>query len=301
VPARELQRDLHWIVVGDGIEDVSENELEIWYGAQDRLAVQVKPPGGEWIGPVEPGKFIENQMLEDRTFVSVYSELYDASNGDNRIAIYLSPFMSRAGVAGVTPGKWTIRLIGREIRDGGFHGWIERDDIAPIGRVGKKVYWRFPSFFAAGSNVDESSVSSLACGPRVISVANLDEATNRVSVTSSQGPTRDGRFKPEVAAPGMDILAASGFDADLPWVRMSGTSMASPHVAGVVGLMLAMSDKLTAAQIGGIIRRTARPLPGQTYAWSNDAGYGQIDPLSCLREVRELSCMRRLNRGVGQP
>ena len=295
VPATELQHDLHWIVVGDGVEDVSENELEIWYKAHDRFAVQLKPPGGKWIGPVEPGEFFENEMLDDRTFVSIYSELYDAGNGDNRIAIYLSPFMSTAGVAGVTPGRWTIRLIGRQIRDGRFHGWIERDDIAPIGRVGDKAYWRFPSFFAEGSNVDDSSVSSLACGQRVISAANLNDTTNRINITSSQGPTRDGRFKPEIAAPGTEILAASGFDSALPWVRMSGTSMASPYVAGVIGLMLALNPKLTAAQIGGIIQRTARPLPGQTYAWRNDAGYGQIDPLSCLKEVEKATIMKRLN------
>ena len=37
--------DLEWVVVGNGIMDISENELEIWYGAQDRFAVSVKPPG----------------------------------------------------------------------------------------------------------------------------------------------------------------------------------------------------------------------------------------------------------------
>jgi len=295
IPATELERDLHWVVVGDGIEDVSENELEVWYKAQDRFTVKVKPPGGKWIGPVRPGEFIENKMLADRTFVSIYNELYDASNGDNRISIYLTPFMSTDGVAGVTPGRWTVRLIGSMIREGSFHGWIERDDIAPIGRVGRKAYWRFPSFFAEGTNVDNSSVSSLACGPRVIGVANLDQATNQINMTSSQGPTRDGRFKPEISAPGTEILAANGFEPDMPWIRMSGTSMASPYVAGVVGLMLAMNPHLTAAQVGGIIQRTARPLPGQTYAWRDDAGYGQIDARKCLEEVQTVRIMNRLN------
>ena len=41
--------------------DVSENEMEIWFSAQDRFAVSIKPPGGDWIGPVEPREFIENR------------------------------------------------------------------------------------------------------------------------------------------------------------------------------------------------------------------------------------------------
>ena len=69
---------------------------------------------------------------------------------------------------------------------------------------------------------------------------------------------------------------------------MTGTSMASPFVAGVVGLMLAMEPRLTAAQIEAIIRRTARPLPGASFAWTNDAGFGVIDPEACLDEAERL-------------
>lgn len=66
---------------------------------------------------------------------------------------------------------------------------------------------------------------------------------------------------------------------------MTGTSMASPLVAGVVGLMLAIAPNLTGAQIGGILRRTARPLPGADYQWRKDAGYGVIDPDAAIAET----------------
>jgi hypothetical protein len=75
---------------------------------------------------------------------------------------------------------------------------------------------------------------------------------------------------------------------------MSGTSMASPYVAGVVGLMLAVEPQLTAAQIVGIIRRTARPLPGADFAWRNDAGFGRIDPEACLEEAARVNQRRDL-------
>ena len=43
---RGLSKDIFWQVTGNGIVDISENELEIWYGSQDRFSVNVKPPGG---------------------------------------------------------------------------------------------------------------------------------------------------------------------------------------------------------------------------------------------------------------
>ena len=294
IPARGLVKDIEWTVVGNGELDLSENELEIWYSSQDRFAVELRPPGaGRFIGPVEPRQFIENQQLPDGSFFSVYNELYHPANGSNCISIYLSPFFTRRGVVGVSAGNWTVRLHGREVRDGRYHGWIERDDPRQLGRVGDKETWRFPSFFAEGSNVDDSQVSSLACGRRVISVANLDEAKERVSRTSSQGPTRDNRFKPDIAAPGTNVVAAKGFAGDRDrWVSMSGTSMASPFVAGVAGLMLAANPKLTAAQIEGIIVRTARPLPGESFKWANSAGFGRIDPEACLAEVMAIKSER---------
>ena len=66
---------------------------------------------------------------------------------------------------------------------------------------------------------------------------------------------------------------------------MTGTSMAAPYVTGVAALMLATEPDLTAAQTLGIIRRSARPLPGASYEWRNDAGFGRIHPVECVREA----------------
>lgn len=290
IAARGLNNDLEWVVIGDGRTDVSENELEIWYGPQDRFAVMVRPPHGEWLPSIEPGEFMQNRQLPDGSFISIYNELYHPANGNNYISVYLSPFFSREGMIGIQPGQWTVRLIGIEVRDGRYHGWIERDDPRRIGRVGDRDAWRFPSFFSDRSNVDNSSVSSLACGMRVLSVANLDFMKEQIHVTSSQGPTRDGRFKPDIAAPGTDVVAAKGFSGpDDLWIRMTGTSMASPFVCGVAGLMLAAEPNLTAAQIEGIIQRTAAPLPGKGFAWVNDAGFGRINPAAAVREAKRIN------------
>lgn len=291
IAARGLSRDIDWIVVGNEIADVSENELEIWYSGADRFGISIKPPGLPTIGPISPGEYIQNHQLADGSLISVFSELYHPANGANYIAIYLSPFFRQVNpIIGVRPGQWRIRLHGIEVRDGRFNGWIERDDPRPTGITGPQEYWNFPSFFAQGTNVDSHSVSSLACGQRIISVANLDERAEAINVSSSQGPTRDNRQKPDVAAPGTDIIAANGFygDGDSPWVAMTGTSMASPYVAGVIGLMLEAEPRLTSAQITGIIQRTSQPLSGATFDWTNDAGYGVLQARACIDEARRM-------------
>ncbi|MGH2987726.1 MAG: S8 family serine peptidase, partial [Solirubrobacterales bacterium] len=288
IVARALVSDIEWNVVGNGIADISENELEIWYGPQDRFAIQVKPPNEPWTEAIEPGQFIENRQLRDRTFLSVYNELFHPANGANYISVYLSPMLRQEGVIGVQAGQWLVRLLGREIRDGRYHAWIERDDPRPAGRIGAREAWAFPSFFSERSYVDNSTVSTLACGQRIVSVANLDQAGRRINISSSQGPTRDGRQKPDLTAPGTDIVAASAFTPEAAWVGMTGTSMASPHVAGVIGLMLAVNPELTAAQVEGILKRTTAPLPGTDFAWRDDSGSGVIDEEEAVEEAAAL-------------
>ena len=82
-------------------------------------------------------------MLDDGSFYSIYNDLYHEDNGHNTISIFLSPFLSTV-VKGVRAGVWTIRLIGRDIRDGRYDGWIERDDPRRIGRVGEREYLALP-------------------------------------------------------------------------------------------------------------------------------------------------------------
>ncbi|MBA3487125.1 MAG: S8 family peptidase, partial [Lysobacter sp.] len=87
--------------------------------------------------------------------------------------------------------------------------------------------------------------------------ANLEEAiavgsihrtsphTYGVSYFSSRGPTADGRFKPDLVAPGEKIRSArhdwsAGKDASAMYVEMSGTSMAAPHVSGLLAAFLSV-------------------------------------------------------------
>jgi hypothetical protein len=66
-----------------------------------------------------------------------------------------------------------------------------------LGRVADREMWAF----LADSLVDDTTVSSLGCTNRVITVANLHELRNRINISSSQGPTRDARWSPILRAP----------------------------------------------------------------------------------------------------
>lgn len=297
IAASGLANTMDWIVVGNGTADLSENEMEIWYEPQDRMAVTlISPdPGSQRIGPVKPGEYVENRQLADGTFVSIYNELYSPANGANYISIYLTPRLKRPFI-GVKSGEWRVVLEGMDIRDGRYHAWLERDDPRPIERRNGISFMAFPSFFSARSNVDRNSISTLGCGERILSVGNYDVVRRRANISSSQGPTRDERNKPEVLAAGTDIVAANGFagpgDA---WIGMTGTSMASPYVCGVAGLMFAVQPDLTAAQVIGIMRRTAHPMEDGDYVWKDDIGFGLIDPAACLREAAEINQRKDLN------
>jgi subtilisin family serine protease len=301
--ATHLRHELGWIVGGPEIHDVSENELEIWYSPQDRIEVEVRPPGGPWIGPIVPGEQMRNKVLENGTVLSVYNQTYYPANGANRISVLLAPYYGPIsdGVRRVGPiasGAWRVRLTGTVVRDGRYDGWIERDDPRLLDAA--QGIWSFPSHLAPGSYTDDRMVNSLACAERLISVANIDMGANSAHVTSSRGPTRDGRSKPDIGAEGTDVVAANGFDPEQQWVRMTGTSMASPYVCGVAALMLGIAPTLTAAQILGIIRTTSTPLAGHDYAWRNDTGFGTVEADRCVAAVAEYVAARASSRQVGR-
>jgi subtilisin family serine protease len=95
--------------------------------------------------------------------------------------------------------------------------------------------------------------------PDVLTVgATAQDGT--VASFSSRGPTPDGQVKPDLVAPGVNILSALPHGT---YGRFEGTSMATPHVAGVVALMWSANPKLIGdiADTTRILRQTATRVP----------------------------------------
>lgn len=101
-----------------------------------------------------------------------------------------------------------------------------------------------------------------------------------VVVTGSDGTVYVSEDRPTVTAPGVSILAARASGGTFtpsttffPWyTSLSGTSMAAPHVAGIVALLLDANPSLTPAQIKAILEDTADLMPGYE-AWEVGAGF----------------------------
>ncbi len=119
----------------------------------------------------------------------------------------------------------------------------------------------------------------------VISPASLPEAfavgatdsTDRVAYFSSRGPSPWGEVRPHVVAPGVGVRSA------LPggvYGTMSGTSMATPHVSGLVALLRAVSPTLNITRTAYLITSTTVPL--STTVPNNDSGWGRIDTFAAV-------------------
>ena len=116
---------------------------------------------------------------------------------------------------------------------------------------------------------------------------------------SSTGPTFDGRIKPDVMAPGLHVISSissyymennpnsSTLDWDVEhfdfngrtygWNSNSGTSMASPAVAGAIALWLQAKPDLTTEQVLDVFRHTCRHFDETLTYPNNEFGYGEID------------------------
>jgi subtilisin family serine protease len=75
--------------------------------------------------------------------------------------------------------------------------------------------------------------------------------------SSSRGPVAQDYLKPDLAAPGSNILAAAGTGSGFRF--LSGTSMASPHVTGTVALLRAQHPQWTVSDLQSAVRSTALP------------------------------------------
>lgn len=128
---------------------------------------------------------------------------------------------------------------------------------------------------AAGNEGAEAAISCPGAADAALTVAAVD-STDQMAWFSSQGPRYlNYGLKPDIAAPGVDILAAkAGGNATDGWyTSMSGTSMATPHVAGAAADLAEEHPGWTGQQIKDALMSTSKPIEGGTY----HVGAGRLD------------------------
>lgn len=276
----EAQDDIHvgadvrgpvtWHLVADG----GTVSASFWHPAQASFSVEVAAPtgerklvlpGGQGYLPTPVGQvWIDNSALPD------------PRNGAREI--YLQVTGTLAGT------DWAITLS-PVLNGGRVDGWVE-DPTAGHFREGD------PS----------STVAEPGNARRVITVGAYVTKTRWTSLVgeqhgegytvgdiapfSSQGPTRDGRLKPELCAPGAWIASAlSGAAAEPGWLVLPdeqhfvllGTSMAAPHVAGACALLLSLAPDLSWDELCQALTGAARTDGFVGVAPNFQWGWGKLD------------------------
>ena len=236
-------------------DEEQEVAVDVWYSLTDDFAISVKTPSGETIeGPTS------NEGITARD-----AKIKILSNSTEKGKEW---FISATSDAYLKPSKWGFTLTGVQASDGKWDAWISSGE------------------FRSGHGYDvtvSSTVGDPATASGVITVGayatklqwtdskgdvsrfTAEQKLNDIASFSSLGPTRDGRTKPDIVAPGLGIASARSAnlepdptDPDRFHTVMAGTSMAAPHITGLVALILQFNPYLTVNQVKQILRTGAR-------------------------------------------
>lgn len=121
--------------------------------------------------------------------------------------------------------------------------------------------------------------------PEILTVGSITSSSQRSSF-SGYGNLLD------IVAPGSSILSSIRNNQYESW---NGTSMATPHVSAVAGLILSINPNLTRLQVTNVIESTAQKVGGYTYqtttgrpngTWHSEMGYGLLNAFSASMAVQ---------------
>lgn len=251
-----------------------------------------------------------------------------------QLQAYSSTLLSAAGLSTSLSSSYYVMWEVQGAAGESFHAWVSSSSYAAD-------FYAKGSPYSAKSGDDEYLVGEGAASvPNAIAVASynnpiyftswdgssLDYSSvgreGRISNFSSKGPQIVERPKPAVSAPGGVIISAfsknsDDFDASRYDIAqsvtvngkkyyygvMSGTSMASPVVTGIVALWLEANPKLTYEQILEIFKETSTRSNTETgqadeNGWNNEAGYGKINAYEGLKKALEYAKSSGINEAL---
>jgi subtilisin family serine protease len=283
-----------------------ELEIQFWYpqlAAQQKLTSVLIPPGGK---PATNGPAVGGHVDGKYRKIWHFDINHDAETTQrppstqvirNVLRIRVTPQdVGKEKLFGT--GQFTLRLTapaGTTIHAWGMqnfppHGFRMGHD-KPGSKTGEMIK---PPIEV--DVTDESTLSSPATSAGAIAVAsyNDEDPQRALAGGSSQGPLVDYSgsgppvAKPDLAAPGVNIQAAMSGQPALRelikkltgpmYVRLSGTSMATPHVAGVAALMFEKNPNLSRADLVQKLKAHARAAqPGDPPQLPEDFGAGRVD------------------------
>ena len=255
------------IRVGNGVESFV---TELWSTLPGIVTVSVTSPSGERTGqiPVRLGNLFDFVFAFERTNITVEYRLLQENNDAQLVFIRFR---------NVVPGIWKIEVRPAMQTQGEFHIWLPMQEF-----MKGEVYF-------LESNPD-TTFTEPAGGRNTMTAAWYNSRDNAVDIHSGRGYTRDGRIKPDYAAPGTAVRGAvpgGGFKD-----RTSSSAATAIAAGGCALIMNWISDQpgargVSASQVRNIIVMGTQKLPGTEYP-NTQWGYGTMNLYHSLDILRQL-------------
>ena len=195
--------------------------------------------------------------------------------------------------------EFNIRAASMSLGGPGPIEWTSDEEDSVNRYANEMVRAGITMLIAAGNSAGPATIGTPGGAEDVITVGALDKDTS-IAVYSSQGPTEELRVKPNVAFVGSDVMSAQHNSGD-GYVAFSGTSMATPGVAGTVALMLQANPDLSPFDVRNILQETAtyrqchymfanEPCPEDQIPknrQNNVYGHGHVEALAAVMEAAQ--------------
>ena len=257
--------------------------IDVWYSPEDQISATLHAPDGTSYPVLTVPGGTNTSFGQLNTTAASFpngNELYMEVNSTNPLPL----------------DGWSVSLVALQVHSQGlWNTWTDSSTCTFPGSVflpgnGYMVDPR-DTIGIPGTATDVVTVGSYITKTSWVGMdgntyGSTDNSLGEISSFSSLGPTRDGRIKPDIVAPGQVIVSARSSavpqtpsDPDRYHRVLAGTSMATPHVAGTIALMLQYAPNLQAIDIPGILRRTARldSNTGLVTGGSATWGFGKLD------------------------
>ena len=239
--------------------------VQLWKSYVDQFSIRLVTPSGEIIGPID-SRLGPQTLRYGGTQILIY---YGKPSPFSRAQEVYFDFLPVRDY--LDSGIWTFRLTPERIVTGRYDMWLpSRGILNPSTRFLRPV--------------PETTLTIPSTASNVISVGAYDDSYRAYADFSGRGFTRQtGQVKPDLAAPGVDIVTArrgGGYEA------VTGTSFAAPFVTGSAALLMQWGilqgndPFLYGEKVKAYFTRGARHLPGYD-VWHNERlGYGTL----CVRD-----------------
>ncbi|MDD7220467.1 MAG: S8 family serine peptidase [Clostridia bacterium] len=251
------------IQLGVGNFEPSLN-VQLWKDYEDEMEIYVQDPSGTRIGPL-----YENLGSQRHRAGNTELLIYYGKPGPFHLKQEIYIDFIPSGVY-VDSGIWKIILRGRQVRQGQYFLWLP----------GGNVLNRGTGFYLPRA-VGTLTIPSTA--GKAISVGAYDSRLDSYADFSGRGSMFLPILKPDLAAPGVDIVAPA---AGGGYAAVTGTSFAAPFVSGSAALLMQWGivngndPFLWGEKVKAYLRRGARPLPGFERYPNEEIGWGTL----CVRD-----------------